>query len=117
MHFADDELFLLVRGLCNKAAKRVSQKAAAPELQARSIGTIAQNVTVLMAHSIHGRHVDAVGDGMGALNGLPGVVLGRAEFFFLRRVPADGGGIKEHLRALKGREARALGIPLVPTNE
>ena len=54
---------------------------------------------------------------MRPLDGLPGVVLRRAELVFLGRVPADGSGIEEHLRALQRGEPRALGIPLVPAHE
>ena len=44
-------------------------------------------------------------------------ILRRAELVFLCRVPADGGGIKEHFGALQRGEPRALGIPLVPADE
>ena len=61
--------------------------------------------------------IDAVGDGVGALDRLPGIVLRCAEFLFLCGVPADGGGIKEHFGALQRGQTRAFGIPLVPANQ
>ena len=36
---------------------------------------------------------------------------------FLRRVPADGGGIEEHFGALERGEARGFGVPLVPADQ
>ena len=54
---------------------------------------------------------------MGALDGLPGIVLRRAELLLLRRMPADGGGIEEHLGALQRGKPRGLGIPLIPADE
>ena len=70
---AEQDLFGIVRGLGDDAAEGIGQKAAAPELEARPGGAIAQNVAVLEAHAVHGRHIDAVGDGVGALDGLPRV--------------------------------------------
>src|SRR5260370_1696898 len=32
-------------------------------------------------------------------------------------MPADSGGIEENVRALQSRQARALGIPLIPTDQ
>ena len=107
----------VVRRLRDDAAERIGEEAAAPEFEARPAGTIAADVAVLVADAIHARDVDAVGDGVGALNGLPGIVLRRAELVFLRRMPADGGGIEEDLGALQRGEARAFGIPLVPADE
>ena len=54
---------------------------------------------------------------MRPLDGEPGIVLRRAPLFFFRRMPADGGGIEEHVRALQGGKARALGIPLIPADQ
>src|SRR4051794_5904244 len=41
VNFADNDLFLFVRGLGEDASERVGQKAAAPELQPRSVGAVA----------------------------------------------------------------------------
>jgi len=53
-------------------------------------------VAVFVAGAVDSADEDSVGDGVGALGGLPGVVLGGAELF-LSRVPADGGGEEEDL--------------------
>ena len=70
-----------------------------------------------MPDAIHGSHVNAVGDGVGALDGPPRVVLRGAKLVLLRRVPADRRGIEQHLGALQSRQPRALGIPLVPADQ
>src|SRR5579883_3437070 len=54
---------------------------------------------------------------MAALDGLPRFQLRFAKFGFLRRMPSDGGGIKENDCAGKRAEARAFGIPLMPADE
>ena len=69
------------------------------------------------AHAVHGGDVDAVGDGVRALDGAPGVVLRRAVLRFLRGMPADGGGIEQDVRAAQRGEARGFGIPLVPADQ
>src|SRR5207244_9439028 len=43
-------------------------------------------------------------------------ILCRAEFLFLRRMPADGGWIKQNLRSAQRGQSCRLGIPLVPAN-
>ena len=47
--FAEQDLFFFVAGLGDDAAEGIGEKAAAPELEARARGAIAQNVTVLDA--------------------------------------------------------------------
>src|SRR5580658_4182253 len=115
--FADQDLFMFVRGLGNNASERVSQKAAAPELEARPIDAIAEDVAVLVAYAVDSRDVNAVGNCVRALDGLPGIVLRCAELVFLCRMPADGGGIEQHFCALQRRQPRAFGIPLVPADQ
>src|SRR5208282_4440594 len=56
-------------------------------------------------------------DGVRALNGAPGVVLGHSELGLLRRMPADRRWIKQNRRALQCGQARTLRIPLVPADE
>src|SRR5438132_5071614 len=60
--------------------------------------------------------VDAVGDGVAALHGFPSIQLRGVKLRFFMRVPANTGGIKNHIGATESREARAFGIPLVPAN-
>src|SRR5206468_10985464 len=61
--------------------------------------------------------ITSVGDRVAALDRAPGVQLPAAVHRFFLGVPADGGRIEQHGRALQRREARALGIPLVPAHQ
>ena len=117
------------------AAEGVGDEAAAPELDAGAgvwspgpwSSTVAGlpsaavsfefDVAVLVAYAVDGADEDSVGDGVGALGGLPGVVLGGAELFLFGGVPADGGGEEEDLGSAEGGEAGAFGVPLVPADE
>src|SRR6185437_5397307 len=114
--FGDENFFCIVGGFGNDAAEGIGDETAAPEFEAGAGGAIAEDLALLAAYAVGGGDVDAVGDGVGALDGLPRVVLGRAEFGLFSRVPANGGGIEENFSALERGEARALGIPLVPAD-
>src|SRR4249919_2555459 len=70
-----------------------------------------------MADAIYHADKNAICDRMCPLDGAPGVMLHGAELGFLVGMPADRGGIKENIGALQGSQARAFGIPLVPTDE
>lgn len=131
----DEDFFPVVAGLGEDAAEGVGDEASAPELEAGLRGVVAGaaeldgggvaisrgglelDVAVLVADAVDGADEDSVGDGVGALRGLPGGVLGVAEFFLLGGVPADGGGEEEDFGSLEGGEACAFGIPLVPADE
>ena len=91
-------------------AEGIGDEGIAPELDA-AVGRAFE------ADAIDGGDVDAVGDGVGALDGAPGVELRRAVLRFFRRVPADGRGIEENVRAAQAGQARAFGIPLVPADQ
>src|SRR4029077_3265433 len=69
-----------------------------------------------IADAIDDSDVNAVGDGVGALNGSPSIKLSHAELFFFAGMPADTRGIENHLSALESGQARTFGIPLIPTN-
>ena len=60
----------------------------------------------LETDAIHRGHIDAVGDGVCALDGSPGIVLGRAVFCLLRRMPADRRRIEKNARALQRGQPR-----------
>ena len=79
--------------------------------------SIAANVAGLEADAVRHRHVHTVGNRMRALNGTPRIVLCLAVLRFLVRMPADRRGIEQHVRSLQRRQARALGIPLVPAHQ
>ena len=68
-------------------------------------------------HAVDRSHVEAVGDGVGALDGAPRIVLGRTAARLPGGTPADGRGIEQHLGAGQGRQAGRLGIPLVPADQ
>src|SRR5262249_15990315 len=68
------------------------------------------------ADSIYDSNVDAVSDGVRALNRFPGIKLRSTEFGLLFRVPADARRVKNHLRTFESGQARAFRIPLVPAN-
>ena len=114
---AQHDIFSIVAGLRDDAAERIGKKAAAPEFEARPRSAIAKNIAMLDTDAIDGGHVDAVGDGVRALDGAPRIILRFAKFVFLRRVPANCSGIKKYLGALQRGEPRAFGIPLVPANQ
>ena len=87
-----EDLFTVVRGLGEDAAEGVGDEAAAPELDAAGGGVVAgaaesdavmDDVAMLVADAVDRADEDAVGDGVGALNGLPGVVLALAELGLL----------------------------------
>ena len=76
-----------------------------------------EDVAVLVAYAVDGADVDAVRDGVGALHGLPGAVLGFAVLGFFAGVPADGGGVEKGFGAVQCGDAGGLGVPLVPADE
>ena len=117
VHLGDQHFFLVVRGLRDDLPEGIGDERSAPELQALARRLIAANVAGLEADAIGHGDVNSVGDGVGALDGLPGVVLRLAVLRLLVGMPADGRGIEEHVRALQRRQARALGIPLVPAHQ
>ncbi len=133
-----EDFFLVVGGLGEDAAEGVGNEAAAPELETGvgADGVVArhaedfvgggrdavqfsmeENVAEFMTDAVDGADKNAVGDGMGALYGLPGTVLALAEFGFFGRVPADGGGKEESFGAFESRDAGGFGVPLIPADE
>src|SRR5271156_3127513 len=86
----DQNLFLVRRGFGEDFAGRSGDETLSPEF--KTVAAHAGNFFVADAV----RHGDetAVGDGVTALDGFPRVVLAFAVFFFLARMPADGGWIK-----------------------
>ena len=93
----------MMGSLGQDAAKGIRDKRSAPELESNAGSAVAADVSMFVAHAVDGGDVHAVGDGVGALDGLPRLILGRAEALFFRRMPADGGGIKEQVRLRAGR--------------
>lgn len=85
VYFGGEDFFLVVAGLGEDAAEGIGDEAAAPEFQARAFGALHGNaivgyIALLEAYAVDGSDEDSVGDGVGSLHGLPGGVLGFAEF-------------------------------------
>ena len=72
---------------------------------------------VLQADSVDAGHVNPVGDGVRALNGLPGRVLRRAKLIFFSRMPANRGGIEDRLGAFESGQPCGLRVPLIPADQ
>jgi len=64
------------------------------DLGGGAVGFGEDHVAVLVAHAVDRADEDSIGDGVGALDGLPRGVLRRAELGLLAGVPADRGGMK-----------------------
>jgi len=90
--FDNENLFLVVRSLGNDQAKGIGNEGISPEVQTG----VAILRLAFEAHAIHDGGVNAVGDGVTALNGFPGVELRGAELRSFMRMPANTGGIKDH---------------------
>src|SRR5579884_171570 len=103
-------LLPVLRGLGEHHPEGVTNKGSAEKLQATPGGP-------LMPDPVDGSDIKAVGDRVRALDGLPGVVLHLAVLPFFRRMPADRGGIKKHLRPPQRHQPRRLGIPLIPADQ
>src|SRR6202000_615229 len=88
-----------------------------PEFEARPFDAISANVTVLHANAVDGTDVNAVSDGMRTLNRLPRAGLRLPVLFLFGRMPSDRGGIEEEVRTLQRGQARALRVPLIPTDQ
>src|SRR5688572_5043381 len=101
----DDEDLLALAGLRRHDAHRLGDERVAPELQ-----------LPFGADAVDGDDEAAVGDGVAALDGVPGLVLD-VLVLHLAKPGADGGGIEQDVRALHGGEARGLRVPLVPADE
>src|SRR5438093_3717148 len=115
--FPKQNLFFVVRRLCDYPPERITNERPTPKLKPYARRRVPTNVSGLMSHSIHNRDIHAVSNRMCALNGAPGIILRLAKLRFLRRMPADCRGIKQHVRSLQCRKPRAFRIPLIPANQ
>ncbi len=104
------DLLLVGAGFGEELAGRPGDKALAPKLDA-----VAGQFFV--ADPVRDGDVASVGNGVAALDGFPGGVLQGSRRGLLRRMPPDGGRIKENLGALKRRQSRGFRIPLVPADQ
>src|SRR5256712_791988 len=108
--FDNENLLFVGRSLRRDLPKRIGNERISPELDA-ALGR------AFIADAIHRRDVYAVGDGVRALDGAPGVELRRAKLLLFPRMPADSRRIEKNLRALQARQPRAFRIPLVPADQ
>src|SRR5450759_2489616 len=100
-------------GAClgERAPKGIADERVTKELDA--IGALLG----LEAHAIRRGHEHAVGNGVRTLRRAPRIHLRLAPHCLLRRMPANGRGIKQDVGAKQRRYARGLRIPLVPANQ
>ena len=120
------DLFLIMRCLRQDSAKRIRDEAATPKFDPVRGGVIAWpthrfavvfHISMLVADPIDRADEDPIGDGVCALDGLPGVILPLPELDLLARVPADGGREEESFSALEGGDPSSFWIPLVPADQ
>src|SRR6267154_3434999 len=100
------------RGLGHDDAERIAHERMAPEFDAGALAAQA-----LETDTIDRGDPAAIGDRVAALNRFPRIELLLAELLLLRRMPADGGGVEQNVRALQRGETRGLRIPLVPADQ
>ncbi len=77
--FLDQDGFAVMRRLGQDAAERVSDKRTAPELEPDAGNAVAAHISIFMADAVDRGNIDAVGNRVGALNGLPRVILRLSE--------------------------------------
>ena len=77
----DQHSFFVVRGLGDDLPERIGDERSAPELQAFAGASLPRMSPLSKPDAVHG-DIDAVGDGVRALDRAPGVVLGRAVLAF-----------------------------------
>ena len=86
----DQNFFLIVGGFGDELAERISHERIPPKFQAGvTLGRVA-----FVAHAIYDRDVNTISNGVGALDGAPGVELGCAELGFFFRMPANAGRVE-----------------------
>ena len=105
----DQDFLAIVGGLGDDPAEWVGDERAPPELDAGPLDAIAPDVAVLVANTVGRSDVEAVRDGVSALDRLPGIVLGLAELRLLGRVLTNGGRVEHEFRPGQGEDAAASG--------
>ena len=70
-----------------------------------------------VAGSVDAEYRQAVGNGVGALDGEPGLQLPLLFVGIIGRVPADGGGVDQQLGAGQGHQTGCFRVPLVPADQ
>src|SRR5229473_5958480 len=93
-----------------QAAERIADEGGAPKLQP-TVGW------PFVTDPVRGCYINAIGQGMRALDELPGLVLPDAELSLFARMPADSCGIEENLSPLESGQAGRFRIPLIPADQ
>src|SRR5690242_11292262 len=106
-----------MRSLSNHPSERITQKRSTPELQASSRSRLSAHIAGFKTNPVYDRHIYPISDSVCTLNRAPRIVLGRAKFRLLGRVPTDGSRIEKDMRSLQSREPRSFGIPLIPAHQ
>src|SRR5215472_3765255 len=113
----DQDFFAVVRALGKNTTEWIAEERSAPEFEALPGSRFPADVAGFESHAIDDGDIYSVGDGVGPLDRAPGVMLSHSRLRFFRRMPADCRRIKQNLGALQRGEPRALGIPLIPTDQ
>ena len=100
------ECFFFMGGLIEDAAECIGNETATPELHA-----------AFQSGAVDADDGNPIGNGMAALDGLPGFILLAVVLFALAYVPAYGGGEEKQLGTHEAGDAGGFGIPLVPADE
>src|SRR5581483_6715827 len=98
--FAHQNFFSVMGTLGEHSPERIAEKRSAPEFESLAGRGLAADVAGFETDAVDDRDVNSVGDGVGSLNGAPGIVLRYAELSLLGRMPSDCGGIKKNLCTL-----------------
>ena len=99
-HVREDDFLAIDAAFGEDLSARRDEETLAPKFQASPADGC------FVADAIDGCDVATVRDGVAALHGFPGGMLRLSVFFFLGRMPADGGRIKEQLRAVQRGQPR-----------
>src|SRR4030067_1071045 len=100
-------------GFGQDLALRAGDEARSPELDA-----VARRRWIrFMAGPVAREPRQAVGDGVRALNGDPGIALTGLLGIAVAWIPANGRRVEQQIGTVEGHEARGLGVPLVPAHQ
>ena len=111
VYFHQQRFVLINAALGDDFAARLAGKALSPKFQPLTA------VRRFMAHAVNCGNITAVGNGVAALDGLPGSVLGLAFGDFFSGMPADGCGVKNELSPSQSGEPGGLREPLIPADQ
>src|ERR1700722_3904529 len=106
-----------MRAFRDHPSKGIAEKRSAPKLKPLARCRLAAHVAGFKPYAVNHCHINAIGNGMSALNRAPGVMLSHSELSFLRGMPPNRRRIEQHRRTLQCSEPRALREPLIPADQ